>query len=75
MPETSLTKVSFNAVPNAMTALGVAADNAGLSRTDTLNRAVQTYAGMTTFGLWRAIRLLLSERKAVRRFAAEQVSA
>jgi hypothetical protein len=58
-----------------MSALNLAADNSGLSRTDTLNRAVQVYAGITRLGLWSAVRMLLAERAAVRRFAAEKVSA
>lgn len=66
-----LTKVSFNASPNAMTALNTAADHANLSRTDTLNRAVQVYAGLTRLSLWQAFRLLLAERATVRGFAAE----
>lgn len=68
----NLIKVSFNATGRAVAALQSAADHANLSRTDTLNRAVQVYAGITRLSLWQAIRLVLAERATVRRFAAEQ---
>lgn len=66
-----LTKITFNAVPRAVTALSLAANNAGLNRTDTLNRAIQVYSGLTRFGLWKAIRVLLAERATVRRFSKQ----
>lgn len=40
---TKLTKLSFNAIPAAMQALGRCAEHLGLSRTDTANRAFQAY--------------------------------
>lgn len=64
-----LTKLSFNAHTRTMTALETTADYANLSRTDTLNRAIQVYADITRFSLWQALRVLLSERAVVRRFA------
>ena len=67
------TKITFNAIPNAMTALNGAADHAKLNRTDTLNRAIQFYAALTRGSLWRAFRLLLVERANVRRFAGSVV--
>jgi hypothetical protein len=72
MKDEDLTKVSFNANSKSMTALETAADNAGLNRTDTLNRAVQIYAMVTTSSLWHAFAVLMAERSNVRRFAAER---
>jgi hypothetical protein len=66
-----LVKISFNAVPRTTIALDSAAANSGLNRTDTLNRAVQIYSGITCLKFWDAFRLLLAERAAVRRFASE----
>jgi hypothetical protein len=71
----NLTKVSFNAVPRAVTALEVVAEHAQLSRTDTLNRAIQAYAGITRMSLWQAFRLVLAERAALRRFANSKAGA
>ena len=65
------TEISFNAVPRAITAMELAAENAGLSRTDTLNRAIQLYAAITRRPLWTALRIVWRERATVRRFAAE----
>jgi hypothetical protein len=66
-----LTKVSFNALPRTVTAMDLAADAAGLSRTDTLNRAIQLYAATAHGSLWTAIRIIRLERATLRRFAAE----
>jgi hypothetical protein len=43
MTTEALTKITAYMTPDAMTALESAADRLGLSRTDTLNRAVQAY--------------------------------
>lgn len=71
MPDTDLTKLAFNAVPRAMAALHVAADQAGLSRTETANRALQLYAALIGVSWWRAIQILFQERAQVRKFAAD----
>jgi hypothetical protein len=72
--DAELTKVSFNAIPRAVTAMELAATNAGLSRTDTLNRAIQLYAAVTRRPLWTALRIVCRERATLRQFAAEDAT-
>ena len=69
--ETLPTKVSFNACDRAVTAMELAAEATGLSRTDTLNRAIQLYATIVHLGPWAAARVVWRERAILRRFAAE----
>lgn len=64
-------KVSFNALPRAVTAMDRAAANTGLTRTDALNRAIQLYAAITGLGFWASVRLVWREMNTLRQFAAE----
>lgn len=75
MTTDDFTKISFNAIPRAVTAMELAADNAGLTRTDTLNRAIQLYAAVTGRPLWTALLIVWRERANLRRFAAEDARA
>ncbi len=43
MTDATLTKLTVNMTDKAMAAINSAADRLGLSRTDTINRAVQAY--------------------------------
>lgn len=71
VPNSGPTKLSLYVIPHAMTALRVAADQTGLSRTDTANRALQVYATLIGVPWWRAIQVLFQERAQLRKFAAE----
>lgn len=66
-----LTKVSFSAIPRAVAAMELTAEYAGLSRTDTLNRAIQLYAAIIGLSPWQALLLVWRERATLRRFAIE----
>lgn len=54
MDTDNLTLLKVNLIPAAVDALDEAADLAGLSRTDVVNRALQAYAALLAAGLARA---------------------
>ncbi len=64
---TGPTKVSLNMPPRAVLAVELVAEGTGVSRTDTINRAVQFYAAVTGLRWWAAVGVLWRERRVLRR--------